>query len=300
MRASTHTTAVAAQPARLPFLVPANDSLAEVVVGGLKVAAATRRELAQIMVRHCLESRRLGNQLPKLVFSSNGNCVARAAMDDGFRALLDRADVLHADGQAVVWASRLLTRTPIPERCPTTDFIHDAAEAAVASGLRFYLLGATEEVNKGAAEALLRLHPGLQIVGRRHGYFSRDEEDEICAEINDSDTDVVWVGLGVPFEQEFASRNRENLRAGWIVTCGGCFNFASGDYVRAPEWMQLAGLEWLHRVWCEPKRLFWRYAITNPIALVMLLLRTVEVGQGAPILAEDAAPPVARQARLAR
>jgi exopolysaccharide biosynthesis WecB/TagA/CpsF family protein len=253
------------------------------------------------MARDCLEARRDALSRPKLVFSSNGNCIARAAMDERFRALLDQADILHADGQALVAASRVFTRTPIPERCATTDFIHDAAEAAIETGLRFFLLGATEEVNKAAAAALERAHPGLQIAGRRHGYFSPDEEEAICEEINRAGADVVWVGLGVPFEQEFSARNRDNIRAGWIVTCGGCFNFACGDYIRAPEWMQSAGLEWLHRVWREPRRLFWRYVITNPIALAMLIMRTAEVGQGpAPVAASDTAAPLAQQTRYAR
>jgi exopolysaccharide biosynthesis WecB/TagA/CpsF family protein len=301
MRASTHTTAIAAKPRRAPLFLAANDFHAEVVVGGLKTAAVSRQELAFIMVRDCLFARRDKHSSPKLVFSSNGNCVARAALDEDFRALLEGADILHADGLPIVAAARLLTRTPIPERCATTDFIHDAADAAIETGLRFFLLGATEEVNKAAAEALLRDHPGLQIVGRRHGYFSPDEEVEICAEINRTGADVVWVGLGVPFEQEFAARNKDALRAGWIVTCGGCFNFACGDYVRAPQWMQAAGLEWLHRVWREPRRLFWRYAITNPVALMILLLRTADVGEGAPVIAQSEAPAqLAQQTRYAR
>ena len=77
--------------------------------------------------------------------------------------------------------------------------------------------------------------PGLQIVGRRHGYFSRDEEDEICDEINLTLPDVIWVGLSVPLEYEFAVRNKTRLNAGWLVTCGGCYNFITGAYrPRAP------------------------------------------------------------------
>ena len=66
--------------------------------------------------------------------------------------------------------------------------------------------------------------------------------------------DVIWVGLSVPLEYEFAVRNRGRLKAGWLVTCGGCFNFITGAYKRAPRWMQAIGLEWLHRLCREPKR----------------------------------------------
>ncbi len=174
-----------------------------------------------------------------------------------------------------------MTRTPIPERSATTDFIHDAARLAAQHGLRFFLLGATEEANAEAARILQETYPGLQIVGRRHGYFCRDEEDEICDEINLTLPDVIWVGLSVPLEYEFAVRNKARLSAGWLVTCGGCYNFVTGAYARAPRWMQAAGLEWLFRLIREPKRLFWRYAVTNPLAIFLLLTRTSSAVCGA-------------------
>ncbi len=96
----------------------------------------------------------------------------------------------------------------------------------------------------------------------------------MCEEINRSGADIVFVGLGVPKEYEFCTRNKSRLRAGWLVTCGGCYNFVTGDYKRAPEWMQKFSLEWLFRLAREPRRLFWRYAITNPLALFYMATRT--------------------------
>ena len=127
----------------------------------------------------------------------------------------------------------------------------------------FFILGATEEANEKAARILRETYPGLQIVGRRHGYFSILDEDDICDEINLSQPDVIWAGLSVPLEYEFAVRNRNRLKAGWLVTCGGCFHYVSGDYIRAPRWMQKVGLEWLHRLATEPRRLGPRYLVTN-------------------------------------
>ena len=252
---------------------PANDALGEVSVGGLKTACVTRDGLARLMLTDCLAAREVPNAHPKLVFASNGHAIAMAAQDPTFRAVFAQADLVHADGQAAVFASRL-TATPIPERSATTDFIHDASAVAAEHGLRFFLLGATEEANAKATEILKATYPGLQIVGRRHGYFGLGEEDEICDEINLTKADVVWVGLSVPLEYEFAVRNKQRLNAGWLVTCGGCYNFITGAYARAPRWMQAAGLEWLHRLIREPKRLFWRYAVTNPVAIFLLLTRT--------------------------
>ena len=252
---------------------PANDAYSTVMVGGIATACLSRAGLARMMLQDCMGARADRERRPKLVFASNGHAIALAAKDPHFRATLEQADIIHADGQAAVFASRM-TDTPIPERSATTDFIHDAAKIAAQHGLRFFLLGATEEANAQAARVLRQSYPGLQIVGRRHGYFSRDEEKDICDEINLTQPDVIWVGLSVPLEYEFSVRNKARLQAGWLVTCGGCYNFITGTYRRAPHWMQAMGLEWLFRLIREPKRLFWRYAVTNPLAIFLLLTRT--------------------------
>jgi N-acetylglucosaminyldiphosphoundecaprenol N-acetyl-beta-D-mannosaminyltransferase len=267
MRATLSAYAVGPAP-----MFAANDRYGEVTVGGIKTARIGRDGLARQMLADCLEAR-ITDANPKLVFASNGHAIALAASDENFHNSFSQADIVHADGQAVVFASRL-TKSPIPERSATTDFIHDAAQLAASHGLRFFLLGATEEANAKTAEVLTARYPGLLIVGCRHGYFCQTEEDEICDEINLTKPDVIWVGLSVPLEYEFAVRNKARLKAGWLVTCGGCFNFVTGAYRRAPAWMQQAGLEWLFRLAREPKRLFWRYAVTNPLAIFLLLTRT--------------------------
>jgi N-acetylglucosaminyldiphosphoundecaprenol N-acetyl-beta-D-mannosaminyltransferase len=272
MRAALSIPAQYEAPAQ-PLLEAANDSYTEVTVGGIATACLSREGLARMMLQDCLDARSNPFSQPKLVFASNGHAIALAAQDEAFRFTFEQADIIHADGQAAVFASRM-TATPIPERSATTDFIHDASKVAAEHGLRFFVLGATEEANAEAVRVLRETYPGLQIVGRRHGYFGRDEEDEICDEINLTQPDVVWVGLSVPLEYEFAVRNKTRLRAGWLVTCGGCYNFVTGAYKRAPGWMQACGLEWLFRLVKEPKRLFWRYAVTNPLAIFLLLTRT--------------------------
>jgi exopolysaccharide biosynthesis WecB/TagA/CpsF family protein len=263
----------------------ANDSYAEIELGGLKTACLNRDELSRLMLADCMAARRTDIHPPKLVFASNGHAIALSAQDANFRATFAQADIIHSDGQAAIFASRLLTKTPVPERSATTDFIHDAARIGATHGLRFFLLGATEEVNAEAARVLAQTYPGIQIVGRLHGYFSEFEEAEVCDEINLTQPDVIWVGLSVPREYEFAVRNKFRLKAGWLVTCGGCYNFVTGAYKRAPEWMQQAGLEWLYRLAREPKRLFWRYAVTNPLAIFLLLTRTKSLAPE-PVLAE--------------
>ena len=259
-------------------ILPGGRPFPEVIVGGAKVACLSRSELADLMVSQCLEHRARRNTKPRLVFAANGHAISMMAVNPEFRRYHELADLIHADGQPVVFASKL-TRTPIPERSATTDFFHDAAAAARLHGLRMFVLGGKDEVNARCVATMQEKYPGLQIVGRHHGYFSRDEEPALCEKINLSRADIVWIGLGVPLEQAFCVRNRERLRAGWLVTAGGCFNYVTGDYARAPAWMQKLGLEWLHRLWREPRRLLLRYAVTNPHAAFLLLTRTASLGK---------------------
>lgn len=194
--------------------------------------------------------------------------------DAAFRKAMRSADVVHADGGFLVTASRFLGRSPIKERSATTDLMHDFAARAAAENLSFYLLGGTAAINEGCAKVLLEQYPGLRIVGRRDGYFSTTEESGIVEEISRLKPDVLWVALGKPKEQLFAVRHAAKVRSGWVVTCGGCFNFVVGDYRRAPVWMQKANLEWVHRAISRPRQLMWRYLTTTPHALWIVLTKT--------------------------
>lgn len=216
---------------------------------------------------------------PVVVADSNGQAISLYAVDPDYAAAIDRCHIVHADGQFVVWLSRLAGGKAIPERTATTDFVHAAARAAVEHDLGFFLLGGSEEINLRAAEALTTAYPALRIAGRHHGYFAEADEADLARRINDSGADVLWVGLGKPKEQMFAVRNRDRLSCGWIVTCGGCFHFLAGDYRRAPGWMQRLGVEWLHRMATGPRYLMTRYLVTIPHAL-WLALRHDVLGSG--------------------
>lgn len=261
--------------------LPPSKSYDEVIAGGLRIACVRRGDLVGLMLRECRQAR-AADARPKLVFHVNGQALSLVARDRELRRAYELADHVHADGQATVFASRLLASPSIPERSPVTDFFHDAAATARDTGLRFYLLGGAEEDNAACAATMRRRYPGLIIAGRRHGYFTPEQEGEICKEINAADADVVWVGLGIPLQESFCIRNRKRIKAGWLVAAGGCFNYVSGRYARAPMWMQRSGFEWLYRLVREPRRLFLRYALTNPHALYLLMTRTRSISS-API-----------------
>ena len=244
-------------------------------VGGVPTVRLTGQQLADLMVEDCHRARRSPGTPPKIVVSSNGATIAQFHSQPAFRKSLLQADVIDADGMPLVIASRLFCSRPLQERVATTDFIHTASEAAVANGLKFYFLGAKPGVAEEAARRLRHKHRGLKIVGIRDGYFRPSEEKGICEEVQDSGADVLWVGLGSPRQERFAVEHRDDLRGvGWIRTCGGLFDHTAGAVPRAPQWMQDHGLEWLHRVRMEPRRLAWRYLTTNPAAAFHLVTKT--------------------------
>jgi N-acetylglucosaminyldiphosphoundecaprenol N-acetyl-beta-D-mannosaminyltransferase len=244
-------------------------------IAGIPTIRATRTELAALMVHEHASVRAGKLTSPRIVVSSNGTVIANFHRDPTYRALLLQAHIIDADGMPLVIASRMFCKKPLTERVATTDFIHDAARAAVATGIRFYFLGGQPGVADIAARNLKLKYPGLQIVGVHDGYFSLDDEPDICADICRNQADVLWVGLGSPKQEAFVIRNQHRLTGlTWLRTCGGLFDHVAGRFKRAPQWMQSAGLEWIYRAVQEPMRLGPRYITTNPVAAYHLLTKT--------------------------
>ena len=240
-----------------------------VMVGGVPVSTLSLDALISKMVREA-PLRRMQQQPALLVFDCNGQGLSMNATDAAFRSDLSQADLIHADGQIIVMASRWFSRTPIADRSSTTDMFIDSLPRAAEQGVRYYLLGGEEDVNAECARRITAATPGLQLAGRRNGFWKAEEEAALIEEINAAQPDVLWVGTGKPREQAFCVRNRDRIKAGWIVTCGGLYNYVTGDYPRAPQWMQKSGFEWLHRMATRPRQLAWRYITTNPHALWLI------------------------------
>jgi N-acetylglucosaminyldiphosphoundecaprenol N-acetyl-beta-D-mannosaminyltransferase len=253
----------------LPLL--ADREIASVVIGGLPLAVIDRQQSAHLMVEAAV-TRRGSGAPPPIITSANGQVLSMCARDAGLRSLFLAADLIHADGTPLVFASRLPGRRRLPERVATTDLFHDVAAVAQMRGATFYMLGAAPDVMATTVDKVRRRYPHLQLAGFRHGYFEPERSDEIIQEINAARPDILWIGMGVPLEQSFALRYRDKLtNVGLIKTSGGLFDFLSERNSRAPMWMQSAGLEWLYRLALEPRRLFLRYLITNPHAVYLLL-----------------------------
>jgi exopolysaccharide biosynthesis WecB/TagA/CpsF family protein len=243
------------------------------LVGGAKVARLTLEETARLMLDLARQPAR--EEGPYYLTSVNGEVLARRALDREFAALIDCADLINADGQPLVAASRHLSKAPLPERVATTDLYPIVARLAQETGATFYLLGASEEVNRATYDATLRDAPRVNIIGRSHGYLTGAELEAKLDEIDALAPDILWLALGVPLEQQFVRDHAARLKnVKMIKTSGGLFDFVSGVKKRAPQWMQDAGLEWAFRLGLEPRRLLKRYLTTNPIAAYLLLTQT--------------------------
>ena len=244
-------------------------------VGGLPIGIINRRQSAALMVDTALDRRGTGLS-PLIITSANGQVLSLCARKPEIRHLLMQADLIHADGMSLVFASKFFSHTSIPERVCTTDFFHDVVLVAQERGARMFFLGSTQSVIEAAADRVQACYPDLEIVGHASGYMRREgEEARVIESINAARPDILWIGLGVPLEQEFAVRNRHRLRnVGVIKTSGGLFDVLSGSKSRAPQWIINAGFEWAYRWYLEPARLAGRYLITNPHAFYLLLTQT--------------------------
>jgi N-acetylglucosaminyldiphosphoundecaprenol N-acetyl-beta-D-mannosaminyltransferase len=254
------------------YALPAVDlEVPWVTIGGLPIATIGREQSARLMVDAAL-ARRGSGHAPLVITSANGQVISMCARDAGVRRIFLAADLIHADGMPLVFASRLKSRIPLPERVATTDLFHDVARIAPARGATFFLLGASPEAIEHAVSNVRAKYPHLKLAGYRHGYFDPEDVDEIVKEIDACAPDILWIGMGAPAEIAVALHLRTRLtRVGIIKTSGGLFDFLSGRNRRAPMWMQATGLEWLFRLALEPRRLLYRYLSTNPHALFLLL-----------------------------
>jgi len=189
----------------------------------------------------------------------NFDQLIKAKQDPKFRRTLLESDQLTADGQPLVWLTRLFGQ-PVPERVSSIDLMLALMKVAEIRQYRVYLLGAKPEALSKATLQLQTDHPGLRIVGQRNGYFNADDETEIVADIVQTNADILLIAISSPKKEEFVSRHRQQLGVPFVLGVGGAFDVLAGIYPRAPVWMRRAGLEWTWRVAQEPRRLLPRLA----------------------------------------
>jgi N-acetylglucosaminyldiphosphoundecaprenol N-acetyl-beta-D-mannosaminyltransferase len=207
--------------------------------------------------------------------SLNAAKVVRARRDAELARALWSCDLVLADGQSIVWAGKVLGRR-IPERVPGIDLMTALCARAAERGYRVFLVGARPDVIDDAAGEIERRHPGIQIVGKHHGYYSDDEEAAVIRQIEGARPHLLFVAFETPQKELFLSRVRGVIRVPFAMGVGGSFDVLAGRRRRAPVWMQTAGLEWSFRFVQEPRRLARRYLVGNALFVALVLREVVQ------------------------
>jgi len=220
-------------------------------------------------IKHLVQSGKRGT-----VLNVNANCLNLLYKDTALRGFFDGADLVFCDGAGVMLAARLLGGR-IPDRITYADWAWRLAAFAEAEGLSLFLLGARPGVAERAAQQLLTLHPDLRISGVEHGYFDHSpgsrESEAVLRKVNAAGPDILIVGLGMPLQERWLMANRDAIVASVVLTGGAVFDYVSGGLRRGPRLLTDNGFEWLARLIVEPRRLWRRYLIGNPLFLFRVL-----------------------------
>jgi N-acetylglucosaminyldiphosphoundecaprenol N-acetyl-beta-D-mannosaminyltransferase len=180
------------------------------------------------------------------------------------------SDLVGIDGMGIVFAARALG-VQVNERVTGIDLFLNLMSVCGAEGFRPYLLGGTDRVVRQAAAEIARLNPSISFAGVRDGYFASEQEARVVNEIRGSGADCLFIGMPTPRKERFLATHKDLLGVPFIMGVGGSFDIVAGKTNRAPAKLQAIGLEWLYRIYQEPRRMWWRYAKTNTIFAVLVL-----------------------------
>ena len=208
--------------------------------------------------------RQIFDQDRQTVAFLNAHCINVAASDPIYRWALSKATTLLPDGSGMQLAAKLI-KSRFTENLNGTDLFPPIISAAASRKMKVFFFGSRPGIAEKAADAAKVLNKDVQIAGSRNGFFSARDEAGIIETINASGADVLLVGMGVPMQDIWIARNRHRLNAKVVFGVGAQFDFWSGSISRAPRSLRRFGMEWLWRLAIEPKRMFSRYVVGNPV-----------------------------------
>ncbi|ROP47603.1 WecB/TagA/CpsF family glycosyltransferase [Streptomyces sp. PanSC9] len=217
-------------------------------------------------VERCLEAVRDGRKLEIGVV--NAAKLVNMRRDQRLARAVAGCDLVLADGQAVVWAGRVL-RAPLPERVAGIDLFLRLLGEAESAGMSVYFLGAKQDVLERMLLRVADRFPDLKVAGSRNGYFDDSEQEAIADGIARSGAHMLFLGMTSPKKEIFTAAHGERTGARIVHGVGGSFDILAGVTKRAPEAWQRWGMEWLYRALQEPRRLGRRYVTTNAAFLLM-------------------------------
>lgn len=182
--------------------------------------------------------------------------------DKRLTEIINSCELINADGQSIVWASKFLGK-PLPERVTGIDLFDNLVREASKENYRLYFFGAKEEVVKKVVEIYKDKYSNLNVAGYRNGYFKDEESLKIAEQIRDAKSDILFVAFSSPKKEYWINEYLETMQVPFVMGVGGSFDVVAGVTKRAPRWMQKSGLEWFYRFIQEPRRMWKRYIVGN-------------------------------------
>ena len=240
-------------------------------VFGVGISSTTYDE-AQAVVMRAAKARHSASVTH---ISSHG--LTMAARDRKFREVINSFDIAAPDGQPVRWSLKWFHKQKLADRCYGPELMIRLCRAAAKEGVSIYLYGSSPDVLERLAENLEDECPGLKIAGTESPPFRAlsDEETQAAIDrINRSGAGLVFLGLGCPRQDQFASKHKHQIKAVQLAV-GAAFDFHAGNKKMAPSWMQRHGLEWFFRLTQEPKRLWRRYLVIHTTFALLLTRRLI-------------------------
>ena len=210
------------------------------------------------------------SQIKKKVFFVNTDCLNQIFTDDEYFRVLKDGDYIFPDGIGINIACKML-KDPLLENINGTDMLPYLCSLAATKKHSIFLLGGKPGVAEKMKCNLEAKYKGLNIVGTQDGYFKKDQTDVIIDKINGLNADILLVAFGAPLQEKWITENSDSINSAVQMGVGGLFDFYSGNIKRAPTWMREVGLEWFFRMTQEPKRLWKRYIIGNPVFIYRVL-----------------------------
>ncbi|WP_376791088.1 WecB/TagA/CpsF family glycosyltransferase [Thermoflexus sp.] len=211
--------------------------------------------------------------------------VMESQRDEALRQIHNQAGLVTPDGMPLVWLSRLKGFRHV-DRVYGPDLMLALCERSIARGYRHFFYGGAKGVPERLSEVLQKRFPGLQVAGTYSPPFrplTPEEDERVVRMINAANPDIVWVGLSTPKQEHWMAEHRARLTAPVLIGVGAAFDFLTGRKPQAPRWMQRAGLEWFFRLLTEPRRLWRRYLINNPLFVALVVLEAMRLRPKRPL-----------------
>lgn len=188
--------------------------------------------------------------------------VVNARKDTQLRESIINCDIINADGQGIIWASRILNK-PLPERVAGIDLMENLVALAARKKYRIFFLGAKENILSKVIQVYSKRYGNDIIAGYANGYFKAEEEVKVAQQIAASKADILFVAMSSPKKEIFLNTHKDLIQTPFIMGVGGSFDVVAGFVKRAPKWMQEYGMEWFYRTLQEPRRMWRRYLFGN-------------------------------------